>query len=74
MKTRPTLAEIRSWPAAVTITVAATAYGFGRSHAYDLVARGEFPARIIRAGSRYVVVTADIIRQLSPSEQATDAA
>jgi hypothetical protein len=72
---RPTLAEIRVWPAAVTVACASTAYGFSRSHGYDLAARGEFPARVIRCGSRLVVVTADIIRQLSPSGgQATDAA
>lgn len=74
MKDRPTLAQIRSWPAAVSVPVAATAFGFGRSHAYDLVARGEFPARVIKAGGRYLVVTAEIVRQLSASEPATDAA
>jgi hypothetical protein len=71
---RPTLVEIRAWPATVGVPVAATAYGFSRSHAYDLVARGEFPARVIKVARRYVVVTADIIRQLSATEQATDAA
>jgi predicted DNA-binding transcriptional regulator AlpA len=74
MITQPTLDEIRSWPAAVSITVAASAYGFSRSHGYELASRGEFPARTIRAGSRYVVVTADIIRQLSASERGADAA
>lgn len=72
--TQPTLDDIRRWPAAVSITAAATAYGISRSHAYELASRGEFPARTIRAGSRYVVVTADIIRQLSASDQATNAA
>jgi hypothetical protein len=38
------------------------------------VHRGEFPARVIKAGGRYVVVTADIIRQLSAGERVTDAA
>jgi predicted DNA-binding transcriptional regulator AlpA len=70
----PTLAEIRAWPAAVSIPVAATAFGFSRSHAYDLAARGEFPARVIKAAGRYVVVTAEIVRQLSASERAADAA
>jgi predicted DNA-binding transcriptional regulator AlpA len=74
MTSRPTLGEIRSWPAAVSIAVAATAYGISRSHAYELAARNEFPARTIRAGARWVVVTASIIQQLSASEQASDAA
>jgi predicted DNA-binding transcriptional regulator AlpA len=72
--TQPTLDDIHRWPAAVSIAVASSAYGFSRSHGYDLAARGEFPARVIRCGSRLVVVTADIIRQLSASGQATDAA
>ncbi len=63
---QPTLEEIRAWPAAVSIGVASTAYGISRSHGYDLAARGEFPARTIRCGARWVVVTADIVRQLSP--------
>lgn len=65
MTARPTLAEIRSWPAAVSVATASTAFGFSRSHGFDLVRRGEFPARVIKAGGRYVAVTADIIRQLS---------
>lgn len=74
MTAQPTLAEIRSWPAAVSVTLAASAFGISRSHAYELAARGEFPARTITCGSRRVVVTADIVRQLSVSEPSTDAA
>jgi predicted DNA-binding transcriptional regulator AlpA len=65
MTTAPTLDEIRAWPAAVSVPRAATALGISRSHAYELVARGEFPAKTIPAGHRLIVVTADIIRQLS---------
>jgi predicted DNA-binding transcriptional regulator AlpA len=65
MNIRPTLDEIRGWPASVTIPLACTAYGISRSHGYELVARQEFPARVIRLGERLVVVTADIIRSLS---------
>lgn len=63
--TPPTLEEIRAWPAAVSIPVACSAYGISRSHGFALAARGEFPARTIRCGARWVVVTADIVRQLS---------
>lgn len=61
----PTLHEIREWPASVDVNAAAAAFGISRSHAYDLVARGEFPAKVIRVGSRYRVITASIIRALS---------
>lgn len=62
---RPTLGEIRSWLASVSVARASTAYGISRSHGYELAAKGEFPARVIRCGSRLIVVTADILRQLS---------
>ena len=62
----PTLSEIReTWPAAVGVPEAAAAFGLSRSHAYELIARGEFPARVLRVGSRYRVVTASIVTALS---------
>lgn len=64
--TQPTLAEIADqWPASVSVPLAATAFGISRSHAYDLVVRGEFPAKVIRVGGRCRVVTASIVRALS---------
>jgi excisionase family DNA binding protein len=60
-----TLSELRLWPATVDVSTAAAAFGISRSHAYELVARGEFPAKIIRIGRRYRVITASIIRALS---------
>ncbi|MFL6118882.1 helix-turn-helix transcriptional regulator [Actinophytocola sp.] len=47
------------------MTPAATAFGISRSHAYELITRGEFPAKVIRVGNRYRVITASIIRALS---------
>lgn len=64
MKT-PTLAEIKDWPATVDVPTACTAYDISRSHGYELVKRGEFPAHVIKVGSRYRVVTASIVRALS---------
>ena len=72
MTRRPTLDEIRRWPAAVALPLACSAYGISRSHGYELAARGEFPARVIRVGARVVVVTADIIRSLSAADQGSD--
>ena len=62
----PTLPEIkRQWPPTVDVPAAARAFGVSRSHAYELVNRGEFPAKVIKVGSRYRVVTESIIRALS---------
>lgn len=62
----PTLDEIRrTWPAAVGVPQAAAAFGLSRSHAYELIACGEFPARVLQVGSRYRVVTASILAALS---------
>lgn len=62
---RPTLEQIRRWPATVGVPAASVALGFSRSHGYDLAARDEFPARLIRAGGRVLVITADLIKLLS---------
>lgn len=70
---QPTLDQIRQWPASVSVGRASTAYGISRSHGYELAGRGEFPARVIRCGTRLVVVTADIVRQLSAEGLAADA-
>lgn len=62
---RPTLEEVRQWPATVGIPAASVALGISRSHGYELAARDEFPARTIRAGGSVRVITADLIKLLS---------
>lgn len=64
----PTLQEIQRWPATVDVPTAAQAFGLKRSTAYELAKRDRFPARIIKAGARYRVVTASIVRALSEEE------
>lgn len=62
----PTLSEIkRWWPPTVDVSRAALAFGLSRSHAYDLINRGEFPAKVIKVGSRYRVITESVVRALS---------
>lgn len=64
-----TLNEIRTmWPPTVDVPTAGVAFGLSRSHAYELVARGEFPAKVIKVGSRYRVITESVIRALSTSD------
>jgi len=59
-----TRAELLALPAVVDITTAARALGLGRSTAYELARRDEFPCRVLRIGSSYRVPTADLLRVL----------
>lgn len=59
-----TLDEIKTGLAVTSVEQASLDFGFSRSHGFDLVRRGEFPARVIKAGRRYVVVTASLVRVL----------
>lgn len=60
----PTAADIRAWPVTVDVVLAGRAFGIGRGLAYDLARRGEFPVPVRRIGTRYRVVTADILADL----------
>ncbi|MFD6172072.1 helix-turn-helix transcriptional regulator [Streptomyces coeruleorubidus] len=62
---QPTLAEVRKWPATVSVTDAARAIGCSRSHLYERVKRGDSPVKTIDVGTRHVVITADLVRLLS---------
>lgn len=66
---RPTLEDIRRWPATCDVTDWADAVGVSRTHAYDLAKSGNFPSKLIRVGGRrYKVVTASLIALLSGQE------
>ncbi|MFD8945265.1 DNA-binding protein [Streptomyces californicus] len=60
----PTLEEIRTWPATISVPEAATALGISRSHLLVLIKRGESPVRTLSFGARHRVVTADLVRLL----------
>lgn len=63
---RATLDEIRTWAAVVGVPKASTeAFGFSVAHGYNLVKIGQFPAKVIEAGGRKLVVTASIVAALS---------
>jgi excisionase family DNA binding protein len=59
-----TRVELLALPAVVDVTTAARALGLGRSTAYDLARRGEFPCRVLHIGSSYRVPTAELLRVL----------
>jgi len=64
MRNRPTLDDIRQWPATVNVDQAAQALGVSRAHAYETIRTGQFPARIVQVGSRIRVVTSTILALL----------
>ncbi|MGN5380988.1 helix-turn-helix domain-containing protein [Streptomyces lasalocidi] len=60
----PTLDEIRSWPATVSVAKAATALGVSKSHLHELIRRGEAPVKLVPLGGRHRVITASLVRLL----------
>ncbi len=60
----PTLEQVRQWPATVSVPKACTAFGISRAHGYVLAARGEFPATVLRVGTRWRVSTASVLAAL----------
>jgi excisionase family DNA binding protein len=52
--------ELATLPITTTIETAARALGLGRTRAYELARQGRFPCKVIRIGTSYRVVTADL--------------
>jgi hypothetical protein len=53
------------------IPTAARMLGFGRTLAYELAQRGQFPCRVLRVGRRYIAPTADLLALLGVPAIAT---
>jgi hypothetical protein len=66
-KRGPTLEEIRHWPATVDVADGGRAYGLCRASAYQAIADGVFPAKVIRVNGRLRVVTSSLIATLEGS-------
>ena len=63
----PTLGDL---PPTLTVEQAANILGCGRSLAYDLIRRDEFPSPVLRLGNRrYVIPTAGLLRVVGIGEQ-----
>jgi len=61
--TSRTSLDLRRLPPTLTVEQAAEILGCGRTLAYELIRRDEFPSRVIRLGNRrYVIPTADLLR------------
>ncbi|WDT90781.1 DNA-binding protein [Streptomyces sp. SCSIO-PteL053] len=61
---KPTLDDIRTWPATISVPEAATAIGISKSHLHALIKRGDSPVRTLSFGARHRVITADLVRLL----------
>lgn len=56
--------DLMALPVSVDIVIAGRALGVGRTLAYDMAKRGEFPVRVLKLGNRYRVARADLLRYL----------
>ncbi len=56
--------ELLALPAAVDLTTAGRALGLGRTKTYELAQQGEFPVQLLRIGTAYRVVTAELLELL----------
>jgi hypothetical protein len=63
-----TLGELLALPVTVNLETANQALGIGRSTGYALAKTGEYPAKVLRVGNSYRVVTADLLRLLGVGE------
>jgi excisionase family DNA binding protein len=61
---QPPTVDLRALPPTIDVETAADILGIGRTLAYQLAKTGEFPCRIIKAGRRYRVPTAELRRVL----------
>jgi Helix-turn-helix domain len=65
----PTIAQLRATPT-VDLMTAAAALGLGRTKAYELARRGQFPCRVIRIGEIYRIPTPGLLELLGvPAEE-----
>ncbi|MEU9246913.1 helix-turn-helix domain-containing protein [Streptomyces sp. NPDC048385] len=61
----PTLDEIRSWPATISVSQAATALGISKSHLHELINAGRAPVKLVPLGGRrHRVITLSLVRLL----------
>lgn len=62
--------ELRKLPAAVDLPTAARALNLGRTGAYSMAKRGDFPVPLLRMGSQYRARRADLLALLGVADTA----
>ncbi len=63
-----TISQLRA-SATVDLMTAARALGMGRTKAYELARRDQFPCRVIRIGDTYRIPTAGLLQLLGVSAE-----
>ncbi|MEV0912705.1 helix-turn-helix domain-containing protein [Streptomyces sp. NPDC049967] len=58
------VADLLTLPAAIDLVTAGRALGLGRTTAYDLAKRGEFPVPLMKLGAQYRCTRASLFRLL----------
>nr|WSS63220.1 hypothetical protein OG284_19310 [Streptomyces sp. NBC_01177] len=53
--------DLLALPVVVDLETSNRALGLGRSKGYELAKRGAYPCKVLRLGSAYRVVTADLL-------------
>ena len=66
----PTLAEVRTWPATVSVAQAAQALGISKSHLHRLIRENRAPVKVLTFGRSYRVITADLADLLTGVREA----
>lgn len=56
--------ELMRLPPVIDLETAGRALGVGRTKAYELTQRDEFPVKILKVGTGYRVITSDLYRLL----------
>lgn len=59
-----TLRDLEDLPPTIDLMTAARVLGIGRTKAYDLAKKGQFPVHVIRVGDLYRISTGDLLRVL----------
>ena len=73
MTTPVTITQLRA-SATVDLMTAARALGLGRTKAYELASRDQFPCRVIRIGDTYRIPTAGLLELLGVPPEPRDRA
>ena len=64
--------ELLALPVSIDVVIAGKALGIGRNKAYEMAKRGDFPLPVLSLGSRFRVITADLLRLLGEERPPAD--
>lgn len=65
--------ELMALPVSFSLATGAKAFGIGRTLAYELHRKGEFPCRVLKIGNSLKITRADLFRSLGMTDDADHA-